>query len=177
MRIIWVKKYSLSVVGAAASIWKTAPSDKPVLFFVLRTNRIKFFPLCPAMQVFCGETGPSGNTSSKTAVSDQRLFKLCGSCFHCTYTVYMRYFISQYELYTDFSVEKSILCAELHKKTAFRSQNPSRSAMVCHLLSNSSHFSGILLCSAVHGLSQRKTQAFPFTGLPAFFLSLTVHLP
>ena len=116
MRIIWVKKYSLSVVGAAASIWKTAPSDKPVLFFVLRTNRIKFFPLCPAMQVFCGETEPSGNTSSKTAVSDQRLFKLCGSCFHCTYTVYMRYFISQYELYTDFSVEKSILCAELHKK-------------------------------------------------------------
>lgn len=115
MRIIWVKKYSLSVVGAAASIWKTAPSDKPVLFFVLRTNRIKIFSLCPAMQVFCGETGPSGNTSSKTTVFDQCPFKLRGSCFRCTYTVYMRYYISQYELYTDFSVETSLLFADMHK--------------------------------------------------------------
>lgn len=109
------KKNSFSVVTAAASIWKTAPSDKPVLFFVLRTNRIKNFFLRPAMQDFCGETGPSGNTSSKTTVFDQCPFKLSGSCFRCTYTVYMRYYISQYELYTDFSVEKSILCADMHK--------------------------------------------------------------
>ena len=91
------------------------PLTSPYYFFVLRTNRIKNFFLRPAMQDFCGETGPSGNTSSKTTVFDQCPFKLRGSCFRCTYTVYMRYYISQYELYTDFSVENSILCADMHK--------------------------------------------------------------
>ena len=114
------KKNSFSVVTAAASIWKTAPSDKPVLFFVLRTNRIKIFPLCPSMQVFCGETGHPGNTSSKTTVFDLCLFKLRGSCFRCTYTVYMRYYISQRELYTDFSDKNAVLFADMHKKPPFQ---------------------------------------------------------
>ena len=103
---------------------------------------------------------------------------LRGSFFSCTYTVYNGFFISQCELYTDFSGRIAILFADMHKK-----QPPG--AKSCHSRANSA-ISALPFCfcssapvlllpllpllKAMRGDAQpcqKKKQAHPFVDSPA----------
>lgn len=106
---------------------------------------------------------------------------LRGSFFSCTYTVYNGFFVSQCELYTDFSGRIAILFADMHKK-----QPPG--AKSCHSRANSAISAPALLlllfrpCPSASALPllpllkamrgdaqpcQKKKQAHPLVDSPA----------
>lgn len=93
-------------------------SDSPH-FFALRINWIKICPGALQCRIIVDQSDIRETFLQSRPFRSAAFQILCASCFCCTYTVYMGYFISQYELYTDFSGRITLIFADLHKKRPF----------------------------------------------------------
>ena len=134
------------------------PLSDPPHFFALRINWIKICPGALQCRIIVDQSDIRETFLQSRPLRSTAFQILCASCFCCTYTVYMGYFISQYELYTDFSGRITLIFGDLHKKRPFH-------VKIRHIPSSSANYItplryAALLCNA--GVVLKKKAGLPF---------------